>query len=98
MHCILDMHFYIEPQKQQPIAINIHANLVQTIVINVKIFQVYISEMILLSKFYVIIISHVFIKKFILYSNHFKHIGLFVSIFIAIILLNIYAVRSYLYA
>ena len=79
-------------------AINIHANLVQTIVINVKIFQVSISEMILLSKFYVIIISHVFIKKFILYSNHFKHIGLFIPIFIAIILLHIYAVRSYLNA
>ena len=79
-------------------AINIHANMVQTIVINIKIFQVSISEMILLSKFYVIIISHVFIKKFILCSNHFKHIGLFIPIFIAIILLHIYAVRSYLNA
>ena len=79
-------------------AINIHANLVPTIVINVKIFQVFTSEMILLSKFYVIIISRVFIKKFILHSNHFKHIRLFISIFIAIILLHIYGVRSYLYA
>ena len=81
-------------------SINIHANLVPTIVINVKIFQVFTSEMILLSKFYVMIISYVFIKNFILYSNNFKHIGLFISIFIAIILLqeHIYAVRSYLYA
>ena len=63
--------------------------------INVKVFQVFTSEMILLSKFNVIIISHVFIKKFILYSNHFKHIGLFISIFIAIILLHIYAVRTF---
>ena len=63
--------------------------------INVKIFQVFTSEMILLSKFYVMIISYVFIKNFILYSNHFKHIRLFISIFIATILLpvHIYAVR-----
>ena len=46
--------------------------------------------MMLLSKFYVMIISYVFIKNFILYINNFKRIGLFISIFTAIILLEVH--------